>query len=306
MNRKVYFSGTVMLVLCALFWGTTFLAQSSAMNSIGPFAFSAFRSLVGAVLLFIWYLITHRKNAFVPFQKKNLKLTLTGGITCGVVLFCAANLQNIGLKEASAGKAAFITSLYILIVPIIGLFLKKRPSFIVWVCCGVSVIGFYMLNINPNDGFSVSIWEIIILICAIFFSVHIIVCDKYGEKIDVVLLSCIQFTVVSILSFIFMFVDVVALGYSFPNLAILSKTWFSILYAAVFSSALAYTLQIAGQKRVPPTAAVLLMSLESIFAVVADWLINKNALSLVQTAGCCLIFTAICVAQLPIGNKKTK
>ncbi len=303
MSKKGYFSGTVMLVLCALFWGTTFLAQGDAMQSMGPFTFSAFRSLIGALLLFIWHLITKKKEAFLPFKKENFRLTLTGGITCGVILFIAANLQNIGLKVASPGKAAFITSLYILIVPIIGLFIGKRPSIIVWLCCAISVIGFYMLNVDPSEGFGISIWEIVILICAVFFSFHIYACEKYGAAIDPVLLSCIQFTVVSMLSFIFIFFDVAVLDYSLPSLEMFSKTWFSVLYAALFSSALAYTLQIAGQKRVPPTAAVLLMSLESVFAVASDWLINKNALSFIQTFGCVLIFCAICVSQIPFEHK---
>lgn len=295
-----------MLVMTAFFWGTTFIAQSSAMKDIGPFAFSAFRSIIGAAVLFLWYVITKRKNAFVPFSKANIKTTITGGVTCGVLMFIAANLQNVGLVNASPGKAAFITALYILIVPLIGLFFGKRPGKIVLMCCIVSIVGFYFLNITPSEGFNLTVWEIVILLCAFAFSFHIIACEHFGGKVDTVILSCIQFAVTSLLSFAFMFLDVTLLGFEMPSLQILSKTAFSIIYAAVFSSAIAYTLQIAGQKRVPATAAVLIMSLESVFAVAAAWIINpkENALTPVQLLGCTLILASICVAQIPFGRKK--
>ena len=307
MNKKGYFSGAVMLVLAAFFWGTTFIAQSNAMNSIGPFTFSALRSLIAVPLLFALYLICNRGRAMLPFKKENIGLTLKGGITCGTVLFLATNLQNTGLIETSPGEGGFITALYIIMVPIIGIFLGKKSSFVVWICAAVGVVGFYLLNMT-DTGFSISIWEILVLACAFSYSFHILACEKYGNEIDCILLSCIQFSVVAVLSGAFSFLDTVLLGFEPISLALLSKTWFDIVYAAVFSSAIAFTLQIAGQKKVPATAAVLLMSLESVFAVVAAWIINpaENALKPIQIAGCVLIFAAICFAQVPIGKKKTK
>ena len=307
LNKKGNLSGAVMLVLAAFFWGTTFIAQSNAMNSIGPFTFSALRSLIAVPLLFGLYLIRNGKRWLEPFKKENVRLTLKGGITCGLVLFLATNLQNTGLIETSPGEGGFITALYIIMVPIIGIFLGKKSSFVVWICAAVGVIGFYLLNMT-DSGFSISIWEILVLACAVSYSFHILACEKYGNVIDCVLLSCIQFAVAALLSGAFAFLDTVLLGFEPINAALLSKTWFDILYAAVFSSAIAFTLQIAGQKKVPATAAVLLMSLESVFAVVAAWIINpaENALKPVQVVGCALIFVAICFAQVPIGKNPEK
>lgn len=296
-----------MLVLAAFFWGTTFIAQSNAMESIGPFTFSALRSLIAVPLLFILYIICNKGRAFVPFSKGNLGLTLKGGITCGLILFLATNLQNTGLIKTPPGVGGFITALYIIMVPIIGIFLGKKSNFVVWICAAVAVVGFYLLNMT-DGGFKISIWEILVLACAISYSFHILACEKYGSEIDCVLLSCIQFAVVAVLSGAFSFLDTVMLGFEPINGALLAKTWFDILYAAVFSSAIAFTLQIAGQKKVPATAAVLLMSLESVFAVAAAWIIDpaNNALRPVQVVGCAIIFAAICFAQVPIGNKKNE
>lgn len=302
MFKKNYLSGTLMLVLTAFLWGTTFVAQSDAMNTVGPFTFSAIRSAIGTLALLFIYLIS--KNSLkAPFSPQNRALTIKGGLACGVILFISSNLQNIGLINASPGKAAFITALYILIVPIIGIFLGKKNHFTVWICVAVSIVGFYMLNITPGEGFGISIWEIMVLLCAVSYSFHIFACEKYGALINVVLLSCMQFATVTVLSSLFSFLDYTLLSYPPFSLDVLLKNWFNLLYAGVFSSAIAYTLQIAGQKRVPAAAAVLLMSLESVFAVIAAWIFDPaNALSYIQIIGCALIFGAICFSQIPLSN----
>ena len=304
MKRNGYFSGSVMLVLAAFFWGTTFIAQSDALNYIGPFTFSAIRSAIAVPILFVLYLAFNRDRSFVPFKKENLRHTLTGGITCGLILFLATNLQNTGLIETSPGLGGFITSLYIIFVPIVGLIFRKVPHFSVWIFAAVAVFGFYLLNIT-NGKFEVSIWEIMVLLCAVCYSFHIIACEKYGSEIDCILLSCIQFAVVAVLSGALSFLDTLVLEFQPINAELLTKSWFSIVYAAVFSSAIAFTLQIAGQKKVPATAAVLLMSLESVFAVISAWIINpsENALTPIQFIGCTVIFLAICAAQIPIPQK---
>jgi len=306
MSKKNYLSGTLMLVLTAFLWGTTFVAQSDAMATIGPFTFSAIRSTIGALALLFIYLVSGN-SLKKPFTKENCALTLKGGLTCGIILFVSANLQNIGLVHAAPGKAAFITALYILIVPIIGLLLGKKLHYVVWICVAVSVVGFYMLNITPGEGFGISIWELMVLFCAVTYSFHIIACEKYGNCINVVLLSCMQFATTAVLSFVFIFIDYTVLSYPAFTLAALGKTWFNLIYAGIFSSAIAYTLQIAGQKRVPAAAAVLLMSLESVFAVVAAWIFDpSNALSNVQLIGCTLIFVSICVSQIPSSRQTTE
>lgn len=307
MNRKGYFGGSMMLVLAAFFWGTTFIAQSDAMNFIGPFTFSAIRSAIAVPILFVIYVAFSRENAFVPFYKENLRHTLRGGLTCGIILFLATNLQNTGLIETSPGLGGFITSLYIIFVPIVGLIFKKIPHFSVWLFAAVAVFGFYLLNITDGK-FSISIWEILVLLCAISYSFHIIACEKYGNEMDCILLSCLQFAVVAVLSGACAVFDTVLLGFTPINDELLASSWFSIVYAAVFSSAIAFTLQIAGQKKVPATAAVLLMSLESVFAVISAWIVKpeENSLAPVQVIGCVVIFWAICAAQIPIPQKIKK
>lgn len=305
MNRKGYLSGSMMLVLAAFFWGTTFIAQSDAMNYIGPFTFSAIRSAIAVPILFVLYISFNREKSFIPFEKEHISLTFKGGITCGLILFLATNLQNTGLIETSPGEGGFITSLYIIFVPIVSLIFRKKPHFSVWIFAAVAIFGFYLLNITDGK-FSISVWEIMVLLCAIAYSFHIIACEKYGNEMDCILLSCIQFSVVAVLSLAFSFLDTALLGFEPINAELFAKSWFSIVYAAVFSSAVAFTLQIAGQKKVPATAAVLLMSLESVFAVISAWIINpaENALSTVQVIGCAVIFLAICSAQIPFPQKK--
>jgi drug/metabolite transporter (DMT)-like permease len=305
MTRKGYFSGSMMLVLAAFFWGTTFIAQSDAMDFIGPFTFSAIRSAIAVPILFVLYVSLSREKAFLPFHKENIRHTLRGGLTCGIILFLATNLQNTGLIETSPGLGGFITSLYIIFVPIVSLLFRKRPHFSVWIFAGIAILGFYLLNITDGK-FSISIWEILVLLCAISYSFHIIACEKYGSEMDCILLSCLQFAVVAVLSGACTVFDTVLLGFTPINGELFASSWFSIVYAAVFSSAIAFTLQIAGQKKVPATAAVLLMSLESVFAVVSAWMIKpeENALAPVQVVGCVVIFLAICAAQIPIPSKQ--
>ena len=307
MKTTRYVSGIIMLLLAAFFWGTTFIAQSDAMQKMGPFTFSALRSVIGAVFLVFVILLRKLMSRKQPLFQGSMKATVKGGIVCGTALFIATNLQNIGLIGAAPGKAAFITSLYILFVPIIGIFSGNRPSKTVLVCVLVSVTGFYMLNMRPEEGFGLTVWEIMVLLCALAFSMHIIFCDKYGRNGDTVLLSMIQFAVCALLSGIFIFADTLVLDYPVISFAILKEGWFSIIYAGLLSSGVAFTLQISGQKRVPAAAAVLLMSLESLFAVISAYIIapESNALTAVQTVGCALIFISVCVSQLsfPKRNK---
>lgn len=307
MNKKGYLCGSLMLIFAAFFWGTTFIAQSNALDYIGPFTLSALRSVIAFPLLLLLYFAFNGKKALLPFKKTNLKHTLFGGIACGTVLFFAMNLQNHGLLETPPGEGGFITALYIVFVPVISLIFGKKPHITVWIFAAVAVFGFYLLNITDGK-FSVSIWELSVLLSALFYSFHIIACEKFGNDIDAILLSCIQFASVAVLSAVFSFLDFTLLGFDALNTTLIKESAFSIIYCAVFSSALAYTLQIIGQKKVSSTAAVLLMSLESVFAVATAWIIapKENALSAIQIVGCILILLAICAAQLPFSEISKK
>lgn len=298
-SKSNYFSGVLFLLLAAFFWGTAFVAQSDAMENIGPMTFSALRSTLGGIILIPIYIFTSRGKAKEPFRRDNIKNTLTAGAVCGVIMFFAMNCQQVGMVHASAGKAAFITALYIIFVPIFGLFLKKRPSVAVWAGAVIALVGFYLLNITGAEGFGLGFWEILVLICAVCFTLHILAVDKYGAGLNAALLSSMQFIVTGALSFAFSFIDTVWLDYPVLTVDILGNVWFNILYMGLFSCGIAYTLQIVGQKRVPSAAASLLMSFESVFAVIAAWIIQGDALETQQLIGCILIFSAIVLSQIP-------
>lgn len=306
-DKKNYVIGVLLLLLTAFVWGTAFVAQSDAMDSIGPMTFSAIRSTLGGIILIPVYILTSRGKAAEPFKKENIRGTLIAGTVCGVIMFLSMNLQQVGLVGASAGKAAFITALYIIFVPFFGLLMKKRPSLTVWIGAPVALVGFYLLNIVKGEGFGLGFWEILVLLCAFSFTFHIIAVDKYGAGINAALLSSMQFIVTGILSFVTAYpIDVAWLGYQPVSFAMMGGVWINIVYMGVFSCGVAYTLQIAGQKRVPSATASLLMSLESVFAVIASWVVLHDALETQQIIGCVLIFAAIVLSQIPCGNGKKR
>lgn len=298
-ERKV--RNTMMLLLTALIWGSAFVAQSVGMDYVGPFTFNGVRSVIGGIFLIfcIWFMDKTgiRKNNKAE-SKEDKKVLLTGGISCGVVLFIASNLQQIGIQYTTVGKAGFITALYIVIVPVLGLFLKKKCPVTVWISVIIAVIGFYRLSVT--DGFSLTRGDLLVLLCAVVFSVHILVIDHFTEKPDGVKMSCIQFIVCGILSCICMFI------FEKPQVSALVSAWMPLLYAGVLSCGVAYTLQIVAQKGYNPTVASLLLSLESVFSVVAGFIVLGQKMNARELSGCILIFAAVILAQLPVGGKKQK
>ena len=298
-NNTRYFSGVIFLLLAAFFWGTAFVAQSDAMSNIGPMTFSALRSLLGGIILIPIYILTSKGKAAEPFRRENIKGTLTAGLVCGIIMFFAMNCQQVGMVHASTGKAAFITALYIIFVPIFGLFIKKRPALTVWAGAVIALVGFYLLNITKDEGFGLGFWEILVLICAFFFTFHILAVDKYAASLNAALLSSMQFIVTGVISLAFSFIDSVWLGYPALTIETLGSVWFNIVYMGVFSCGVAYTFQIVGQQRVPSATASLLMSFESVFAVLAAWVLQNEMLELQQILGCVLIFGAIVLSQIP-------
>lgn len=298
-ERKV--RNTLMLLLTALIWGSAFVAQSVGMDYVGPFTFNGVRSVIGGIFLIfcIWFMDKTgiRKNNKAE-SKEDKKVLLTGGISCGVVLFIASNLQQIGIQYTTVGKAGFITALYIVIVPVLGLFLKKKCPATVWISVIIAVIGFYRLSVT--DGFSLTRGDLLVLLCAVVFSVHILVIDHFTEKTDGVKMSCIQFIVCGILSCICMFI------FEKPQVSALVSAWMPLLYAGILSCGVAYTLQIVAQKGYNPTVASLLLSLESVFSVVAGFIVLGQKMTARELSGCILIFAAVILAQLPVGGKKQK
>lgn len=297
---------SLLLVLAALIWGVAFVAQRKGGESVGAYSFNCIRSLIGAfvlvpvILVFDKLKITKGK----PKTKEDKKNLLVGGVCCGVILTFATNLQQLGLNYGTpAGKAGFLTACYIILVPILGLFLKKKCYWNAWVGVGLTVAGLYLLCMNGDLKFQMS--DILVLLCALVFAMHILVIDHFSPLVDGVRMSCIQFFVCGVLSIIPMLIKDIAPISINEWLAPLSTfdAWIPILYAGVCSSGIAYTLQIIGQKDVNPTVASLLMSLESVFAVIAGALILKERLSPKELLGCVLIFVAITLAQIPVKKK---
>ncbi len=288
---------SLLLLLTATIWGVAFVAQSVSMDYIGGFTFNAIRNIIGAITLVPVILIFSKQNPAAdqnPADRQKARKTLiTGGICCGILLCLASNFQQFGIKYTTVGKAGFITACYIIIVPIIGIFLKKKCSPFIWIAVLLSLGGLYLLCISPGEGFSIGKGDTLVLICAVVFSFHILTVDHFSPLVDGVKMSCIQFLVCGILS------GIPALIFENPNITNILQAWMPILYAGILSCGVAYTLQIVGQKGMNPTVASLIMSLESCISVIAGWLILGQNLSSREIFGCVLMFGAIMLAQLP-------
>lgn len=293
--------GNFMLLFAALLWGTTFVAQSEGMDHMGPLTYQAARSVLGGLFLIPIILandtLKKRKGTYKAPDKNTKKKTLIVGVICGVVLTVAALLQQYGIAlGTTSDKAGFITALYIVLVPVYGLFLKKKVHPIVWASVGIAVLGLYFLCIQGD--FSILPCDIVTLLCAVVFALHITVIDTLAAPLDGIRISCIQFFTSAVISGIAMFI------FESPSIGAIMDGWISVAYAGILSSGVAYTLQILGQQRTDPTVASILMSLESLFAVLGT-IVFTAFLGSVQlpTArewiGCALMFFAIMLTQVP-------
>lgn len=297
---KQQIKSSLILLLTATIWGVAFVAQSVGMEYIGPFTFNAIRCVLGGLVLIpVILVLKKKKETGAENQEKEDKKTLwTGGIACGVILCIASNLQQFGIMEASVGKSGFFTALYIVMIPVIGIFIGKRPGIKLWFCVALAVVGMYLLCMKDGS-FTIERADIMLLLCALVFSFHILVVDYFSPKVDGVKMSCIQFFVCGVLS---------AVGMLFtetPDISNIQAAWLPLLYAGLLSCGVGYTLQIVGQKGINPVIASLIMSLESVISALAGWVILGQVLSPKEILGCVLMFVAIIITQIPIGNKKT-
>ena len=278
-----------------MIWGLAFVAQSIGADYVGPFTFNAMRFFVGAVAIFALMPLLGKteKSEGVEFKgtKKDL---LIGGVLCGIAMTAATNLQQFALAETSAGKAGFITALYIVIVPILEIFLKKKVPAKTWISVLLAVFGLYFLCIT--DELKIGKSDFCIILCALIFAVHIMVIDHYSEKVSGVKLSFVQFTVAFILSFICM------LFTEKPSFEAIKACLLSILYLGIFSSGIGYTLQILAQRGSNPAVVSILLSLESVFSVLGGALILHQTLTGREYLGCFLMLIAVIIVQIPLGN----
>lgn len=294
MNRNTL-RQSVLLFMAATIWGFAFVAQSVGMDYVGPYTFIATRNVIALAVLLPWIVVTdnqRRKKNGQERQKKDHKLLLIGGICCGICLFAASALQQIGMKYTTVGKAGFITAMYLVLVPVFGIFLKKKTGVRVWIAVGLASLGLYLLCITKGD-FRLQKGDIYILGCAAVFALHILFVDHFSPLVDGVKLSCVQFATNAVLGTVLM------LLFEKPELSDMCAAWLPIVYAGALSSGVGYTFQIIGQRGMNPTAASLILSLESVISVLAGWLLLHQTLSVRELAGCALAFAAIILVQLP-------
>ena len=298
MKRKS--TNNFLLALTAFIWGSAFVAQSVGMDYLGPFTFNSIRCLMGGIVL-IPVLLLFKRNGRKKSQEQvaevagagigSRKDLIVGGICCGLALAAGSSLQQIGLVYTTAGKAGFITALYIVIVPVMGILLGKRVGLKVWIGVVLAATGMYFLCIT--EGFSIAKGDFFVFLCAAAFSVHILVIDSFAPKVDGVALSCIQFFVCGILCAVPMLVS------EQPQISQIMEAWVPLAYAGVLSCGVAYTLQVVAQNNTDPAVASLILSLESVFSVLAGWVILGERLSGRELFGCALVFTAVILAQFP-------
>ena len=287
----------LLLALAALIWGTAFVAQSVGMDYLGPCAFNGVRSIIGGLVLLPCIPLLDglaKKNgepSRAPKGPAGRRALWQGGLLCGLALTAGSSLQQAGIQYTTVGKAGFLTAMYIVIVPVLGIFWRKKPGPQVWAGVVLAVAGFYLLCRPEQLG--IGRGETLLLLGSLMFSFHILLIDRFSPLVDGVRMSCIQFFVAGGICL------AAALLFERPTLAGILASWAPLLYAGVLSCGVGYTLQTVAQKGLDPTIASLVLSLESVFSVLAGWVVLRQALSLRELFGCALIFAAIVLTQLP-------
>lgn len=289
-------------ILAAFIWGTAFVAQDLCADSIGAFAFNATRYFIAVLALLVVILISDKlkknKPTLTAQEKKaaNKQLWL-GGLCCGAALAIASNFQQAGLVAGTdAGKAGFITALYVVLVPVFGLFFKRKVSLPTWIAVVLSVVALYLLCIKGD--FSLAPGDLLVLVCAVCFAVHILVIDHFTAYCDGVKLSCLQFLFAGIISTICMFI------FEDVDFAAILSCALPLLYVGIFSCGVGYTLQILAQKDSNPTVVTILLSLESVFAVIAGAIILKQQMTVREYIGCAIMFAAVILAQIQFPTRQ--
>lgn len=295
--KKKAAGSSLLLFLTACIWGMAFVSQSKGMEYMHPFTFNGVRSLIGALTLLIYLLVTGRLTG-EKVRSISWKRNIRAGLWCGLALTVASTLQQFGIKYTTVGKAGFITTLYIIFVPLAGVFLRRKVAGIVWVAAGMAAVGMYLLCMT--ESLVLGNGDVMVFLCAIVFAVHIMVIDHYAAETDGAIVSCIQFLVCGVVCTVGAFI------WGQPTWQQISGGMGALLYAGVLSCGVAYTLQIVGQKGVNPTVAALILSLESVVAAVSGWIAYRigfleddQTLTGRQLVGCVIVFAAVILVQLP-------
>ncbi|MDO4543254.1 MAG: DMT family transporter [Clostridia bacterium] len=305
MKRKQTVS-SLMLLLTAVIWGTAFVAQGAVSSVLGAFTFNAVRSFVGAAFMVpIFFLFTKKgsEQAMRIANREGRLITVKAGVICGSLMFLGAFFQQYGITSYTAiygttavGKAGFITTLYVILVPIFGMIFKKKVSLQIWISVLIAVIGLYLLCVK--EGFSVDLPDLYVLVCAVAYSFYILAVDRYANRVNTFLFSTIQLFVCGLISAVCMFIFETVVW------ADILSMWFPIVYTGVFSSAIAFTLEAVAQKNTDPAISSLIFCLESVFAALAGWLILNETMTGNEVLGCGLMFIAVVLSQLPFNRLK--
>lgn len=307
--RKNQTIGSIMLLITSIIWGCAFVAQKVGMDYIGPFSFCGFRFLFSAFFLIIITicrdLIFYKKLTLFKMERQKRNKIFLGGILCGISLAIASNLQQYSIQETTAGKAGFITALYIVLVPILGIFIKKKVKIVEWISVFIAFISLILLCFQKGELggiFSIHSYDVGLLVCAIFFSIQILLIDYFAKDNDCLVMSTIQFIVCAIVSCLLMII------FEKPQVDQVKNAMIPLLYAGIASGGIAYTLQFIGQKYTRPIVASIIMSLESVVSLLAGMIIINESLTSRELWGCALMFMAIIISQIPFDkfNKKPK
>ena len=292
MKMSKQLKGSLSIILATIIWGSTFVAQSVGVDYVGPFSFLSLRCFLAVAMLLTVLFVTKRKDFIQIIADPRL---WKAGIPCGIALFAATALQQIGLIYTTAGKGGFITTMYIIMVPIFGLFLKQKPPKTVGISVVIAAVGLYLIS---GAGFTaINIGDFLMLLCAVAFAVQILIMDRVAGELNSMALNMSQALVCAVIA------GVCALIFDSTTMQGILDCWFPLCWAGIMSMGIAYTLQIVGQKSIEPTTASLLMSFESVFAAIAGALLLSESFTLTEGIGCALVFGAIILTQLPMKNK---
>lgn len=289
---KKQLKGSLALLCGTFIWGSAFIAQSVGMDLIGPFTFQAIRCMLAVIFLFLITLIFDWKIGIQQSLSKwkNKRLWMAGGI-CGCALFVAASLQQIGLVYTDPGKAGFLTAMYIVLVPMLGIFVHRRPGLNAVISVVLALVGLYLLSFMGVT--SINVGDLFLIGGALGFAVQILLIDRFAQDLDGLRLNCVQALVVAVLSVPFMLLT------EELDMGNILACWLPLVFAGILSMGVAYSLQIVGQKNLEPTTASLIMSLESVFAALGGWLILHNTMTARELCGCVLVFAGVIISQLP-------
>lgn len=293
---KKQLKGSLALLCGTFIWGSAFIAQSVGMDLIGPFTFQAIRCALAVIFLFLMTLVFDFKIGMTKSlaKWKNKQLWIAGGV-CGAALFVAASLQQVGLIYTDPGKAGFLTAMYIVLVPMLGIFIHKKPGLNAVFSVALALVGLYLLSFMGVT--TINVGDLLMIGCALAFAVQILLIDRFAQDLDGLRLNCVQALVVAVLSLPWMLLT------EELDMSNILACWLPLGFAGILSMGVAYSLQIVGQKNLEPTTASLIMSLESVFAALGGWLILHDTMTAWELCGCGLVFAGVILSQLPFGKE---